>query len=79
MSFAPSGIPQDRPIYLRLEVRAQDAREVPPLLNEPGMSLSSLVEIFSRASKARQPQYWKAEAGPVRLADLRRDRNRGDD
>lgn len=79
MSFSPSGIQPDRPIYLRLEVRAQDQKEVAPLLNEPGMSLSSLVEIFSRASKGRQPQYWKAEAGPVRLADLRRDRSRGDD
>lgn len=79
MSFSPSGLATDRPLYLRLEVRAQDPREMPPLLNEPGMSLSSLIDIFSRASKGRQPQYWKAEAGPVRLADLQRDRNRGGD
>ena len=79
MSFSTTGIAQDRPISLRLEIRAQDQKEVPPLLNEPGMSLSSLIEIFSRASKGRQPQYWKAEAGPIRIADLPRDRGRGGD
>src|SRR5260370_22176413 len=71
MAFATTGIAPDRQLWVRLEIRAQDPKEPAPLLNEPGMSLSSLIDIFSKASRARQPQYWKAETRPILLAGFR--------
>jgi len=79
MGFSVAVTDPEKPIWVRLEVRAQDPKEPAPLINEPGMSIQGLIEIFSRASKARQPQYWKVEAGPIRLADLKRDSGRSGD
>lgn len=71
MAFPSTGLPFDQPVWIRLEVRAQDVKEPPPVPGEQGISIASLIEIFGRASKTRQPQYWKLEAGPLKLADLR--------
>lgn len=71
MELPLGGLPSDQPLWLRLEVRAQDLHDRPVNPDE-GMSLKTLIELFSRASKGRQPQYWRAEAGPFKLADLRR-------
>ena len=71
MAFLSTGLPFDQPVWIRLEVRAQDGKEPPPVPGEQGISIASLIEIFGRARKTKQPQYWRLEAGPLRLADLR--------
>jgi len=71
MAFPSTGLPFDQLVWIRLEVRAQEAKEPQPVPGEQGISIASLIEIFGRASKAKQPQYWKLEAGPMKLADLR--------
>ncbi len=71
ITFPASGLPLDQLVYVRLEVRAQEPKESLALADEPGISIANLIEMFSRASKARQPQYWKLEAGPLRLGDLK--------
>lgn len=71
MAIALSGLPADQPLWVRLEVRSQDPHDRTAAEGE-GMSLKALIDLFSRASKGRQPQYWRAEAGPLKLADFRR-------
>ena len=71
MELSLSGLPSDQPLWLRLEVRAQDPHDR-PINQDEGMSLKALIELFSHASTGRQPQYWHAEAGPFKLAELRR-------
>lgn len=65
-----AGLAPDRRFIVRLEVRLADSRDPKPVLGEPGFSLTALVEIFSRPSRGREPQ-WALESGPVRLADLK--------
>ncbi|MEO8126112.1 MAG: hypothetical protein ABJF23_22130 [Bryobacteraceae bacterium] len=71
MAFPSTGLPFDQLVWVRLEVRAQEPKEPQPVPGEQGISIASLIEIFGRASKTKQPQYWKLEAGPLKLADLR--------
>ncbi len=70
LPLATAALAPEIPFWLRLEVRAEDARDRPPLLAEPGINLARLIEIFSRPSRSGQPS-WLAEDGPFRLADLK--------
>jgi hypothetical protein len=71
-SLETAGLPNDKPIWVRLDVRAQEAREALPLEADGGLSLATLIELFSRTGKSLGAQHWRAESKPVRLADLRR-------
>lgn len=71
MAFSSSGIPGDMPVWVRLEVRAQEPKEQASIPGEEGLSIASLIDIFGRASKTKQPQYWKLEAGPLKLSAVR--------
>ena len=46
-------------------------RRRPAFVGEPGINITRLIELFSRRPRAEQPQ-WTLDAGPLRLADLRR-------
>ena len=70
ISLPVSGLPQDAPIYIRLEIRAQDPRERSGVLTDPGISLAGLIDIFSRAARTQPQNFWRLEAGPVRLGEL---------
>jgi hypothetical protein len=61
----------EAPYTVQVEVRAGDGRSSSPLLGEPGISLTALIEIFSRPARAQQ-QKWNLQAGPFRLKDIRR-------
>lgn len=79
MSFSRSGLPANQSIWLRLEIRAQEPREELALSDDGGVSLTTLIEVFSRAQRAREQNYWKLESGPLRLSSLPRlDRRSGD-
>ena len=71
IAVASSGLPQDRPVWVRLDIRAQDARDQKPLSEDEGISLSSLIELFSRPGK-QEPNQWRLEAGPMRLRDIQK-------
>jgi hypothetical protein len=60
----------DRPFWLRLEMRLAD-RDLASVLDDPGINLTRLIEVFSRRSGGEAPR-WVLEAGPLRLADLGR-------
>jgi|SRR5579864_2281427 len=66
------GIAPDKPFWVRLELRAEDPRDQAAVVGESGINLTRLIEIFSNPARATQPR-WEAMAGPVRLADLRKE------
>ncbi|MCC6862285.1 MAG: hypothetical protein IT158_27165 [Bryobacterales bacterium] len=65
------GLPPTQPLWLRLEVRAEEPRDGLGVVDDPGINLTRLVEIFSRPARGQQPR-WELEAGPLRLAELRK-------
>jgi hypothetical protein len=79
ISFSPRGVPPNQPIFLKLEIRAADPKDERLLNDDSGVSLSALIEIFSRASKAHEAQYWKLETGPVQLQNIAKSGGRGSD
>lgn len=71
--LSTSGISPESTVWVRLDVRAQSTQEVGPE-GDP-LDLTSLVELFSRNTRERQMR-WSLEAGPMRLASLRRNPDR---
>lgn len=67
MSVAPIGLPLDKDLWLRLEIRAGEPLQSP--ITEAGLSLTSLVELFNRPP---QSQEWNAETQSFRLGNLKR-------
>jgi hypothetical protein len=66
-------VPDDRPIWVRLEVRSEDARATEGIVGEPGISLSGLIALFSHPPKNQQIRVFQ-EVGPLKVADLRKNR-----
>ena len=76
MPLEVAGVGDSEPLWARLEIRAQDGKEPGPLfgrgsLNDSGISLASLIEIFSRPAQAQQ-SHWTVDAGPLTLDDVKR-------
>jgi hypothetical protein len=71
LGLAPAGVSSSTLFWLRLEARAENPAEDSFASNEDAMSLTRLVEIFSRRSRT-DANRWSVEAGPFRLASLRR-------
>jgi hypothetical protein len=69
VSLSSSGLPADRPIWLRLEIRAQEPKEQGPGLGDSSIGLTQLIEIFSRAATQQKENFWRLESGPIRLND----------
>ena len=81
MSTDVTGVAPNEPLWARLEIRAQDGKEAGlPFgrgnITDSGISLTSLIEVFSRPAATTQP-HWSVETGPVTLDELRRVRPRG--
>jgi hypothetical protein len=77
-----SGLGETEPFWARLEIRAQDDGKEGPLfgrgrVSESGISLTSLIELFSRPAQSQQTHWGPYEAGPFTLEELKRSRNRG--
>ena len=71
VAISATGLPQDRPFWLRFELRAAEPKDEAAVIGDSGLNLTRLIEIFSRRPRDQQPQ-WTAEAGPLRLADIKR-------
>ena len=65
------GLAPDQPFWLRLEARVENPAEDPHVMTEEGVSLTRLVELFSRRSRGADGR-WSIDAGPFRLASLAR-------
>lgn len=67
------GIPHDKPLWIKLELRAEDTRDQTGVFRDSGINLTRLIEVFSQQAQAQQMR-WIASAGPVRLEDIKRER-----
>ena len=67
------GVPRDKPFWVKLELRAEDARDQAAVFGQSGISLTRLIEVFSNPARAQQMR-WEASGGPLRLDDLKRER-----
>ena len=67
------GVAPDKPFWVRLELRAEDARDQAAVVGNSGVNLTRLIELFSNPARPQQ-MHWEEIAGPVRLADLKRER-----
>ncbi len=70
MSLEPSGLSEQQAFWLALDARAEEPRRDLPDDNEP-LNLARLIDIFSRKARG-DDRRTRIEAGPFRLADLRR-------
>ncbi|HVW11080.1 MAG TPA: hypothetical protein VHC90_20990 [Bryobacteraceae bacterium] len=70
LAILRAGLPSDRPLYLRLDLRVEDPRDQAGVIGDSGISLSKLVEIFSRPVRDKQDRYPTWTAGPIRLEDI---------
>ena len=64
-------LPQNRPLWFRIDVRAADEKERRSGEDET-LSLASLIELFSKSAKSDRGGQWRAESNPVIIADLMR-------
>jgi hypothetical protein len=70
MSLSAVGIPVDRDLLLRLDIRAEDSPPRSPVVSETGFNLSTLIKVFSEMPHSAA-QEWNAETVPFRLNSLR--------
>lgn len=71
LSVDASRIPLDQQVWVRLELRVEDTKDTVGLIGEPGISISRLIDLFSRPARPSQ-DHWQLDAGPFRLIDLKR-------
>lgn len=66
-----NSVPGDKTLWLKLEIRSAESKQVAAIPDDGGISLTTLVEIFSRPT--RNPQdHWVRESAPFHLSELRR-------
>jgi len=70
LKVSTAGIPPGNKLWVRLEIRAQDSPEETTATDDPGISLSHLIDLFARP--ARNPQHWALDSTAFRLEDLER-------
>ena len=75
LSLPVAGLSESKPFSLKLEGRTEDTKEEAGPEAEGGISLARLVELFGRRARGQQER-WSAQAGPMRLAELRKSSGR---
>lgn len=71
LPLGTEGLTSDRSITLQLDVIAEN-KDYSPLLTEPGLSLTALIELFSRPSRPGREQRMQLRVGPLKLSDIKR-------
>jgi hypothetical protein len=76
-----SGLAGSELFWTGFEIRAEDGRSGPLFgrgnITDSGISLTSLIELFSRPPGAQQSHWGPFEAGPYTLDELKRSTRRG--
>lgn len=67
-----SGVNSAGDLRLRLELRSAETKDANPLLANGGISLTGLIEIFSRPPRSQQQKWPVLESAPFRLPDSRK-------
>ncbi len=69
--FVPAAnLPLDQQLWARLEVRAAESKEALGTLPDSGITLATLIEIFSRPTRPQQDR-WSSESEPFSLSSLK--------
>jgi hypothetical protein len=76
MTLATGGLGREQKFWVRLEVRAEEPDSRMGMESEDVVSLTELIEFFSRRTKGGENR-WVADAGPLRIAELRKGAQRG--
>jgi hypothetical protein len=71
LAISAMGMERNRPFWLKFELRTADRRELASVVGDSGVSLSGLIDLFSRKPGAGEPS-WTRMQGPFRLQDLPR-------
>jgi hypothetical protein len=69
MMVSALGVPPDETFWMRFDLRTADPKDMASVVSESGISISALIELFSR--KPDGEPHWTIERR-LRLADLRR-------
>jgi hypothetical protein len=69
LALAPAGIEEKQPFWVQLDVRSENPAEQAELDRQESVSLTRLIEMFSRRTRGEQTR-WLADAGPFRLEEL---------
>jgi hypothetical protein len=75
LELPTTGLPRDRQLWVRLDIRANHGRDTQPL-EEDGLSIGALIELFSRPGKTPGVTQWRSESGAFTLASLSRTQSR---
>jgi hypothetical protein len=67
-----AGLPRDKPLHVRVDIRAQNGRQRQENEGDEGLSLGALIDLFSRPARPGDPMHWRAESGPIRIAELQK-------
>ena len=76
VALPTAGIRPDQPLWVKLDVRRADPRDGNPELGDSGLTLTALIELFSRPIRPSE-QRWTLEAGPMRFTDVKPSNGRG--
>jgi hypothetical protein len=68
ISVPASSLPAGQNLWARLEIRSVESKEL--LRADSGINLATLIEIFSRPSRAQQDR-WSVESAPFQIAGLK--------
>lgn len=71
LAVATLGLRGEQRVNLQLEVRAAEMKPDHPVFDDDGISLTALVELFSRPARAQQAR-WNLQVGNVLLNDIRK-------
>ena len=80
MSTELTGFGENDPFWVRVDIRAEDGKDGPLFgrgVSESGISLTGLIEIFSRPARAEQSHWGPYDAGPYTIDELKRSSRRG--
>jgi hypothetical protein len=70
LSVRASGLPADRELWARLEVRSAEPKETTSPFADPGISITTLIGIFSRPPRPAQ-DHWALDSSAFHLTDLK--------
>jgi hypothetical protein len=83
MTMDLPGVAPNEPLWVRLEIRAEDGKEgslfgrgARGSVNESGISLSGLIDLFSRPPQ-QQSHWGPYDSGPVTIEEINRSIRRG--
>ena len=70
LAISALGLAPDRTFFLRFELRTLSPRELAAVVGDSGISMTRLIETFSRKPRPDEESWGPLTAGPLRLMDL---------